>query len=267
MKRCVDSIGYGDIWENVHAKLLYLHGRPTLSKPPSRRLSPIEDTITFLEGCSSEHFFDFLELISQSGVGDADGFVDSINEFFDIDALPYFLTKSVYSPVRWIPFGESGHGYNGRELESYSQVISRERAILHDSVIEPTLTLLTNLAFTFANQELLGALADYRKAEYRDCVVKCCSSLESAMKIICDRKGWSYAGNADATALLTNILQRTNLAPFYKSHIQLIPIIRNELSSAHGAGTQPRVIPKHVAHFVINSTASAMLFLVEETNP
>ena len=86
------------------------------------------------------------------------------------------------------------------------------------------------------------------------------------MKVICVRKGWSHPQNADATVLLKTILSPTNLEPFFKSHIQIILItLRNELSSAHGAGTKQRDISNQVALFVINSTASTILLLVEET--
>ena len=133
--------------------------------------------------------------------------------------------------------------------------------------IEPTLTLLRGPDFEQANEEFLNALDDFRKEDYEDCVVKCESSFESVMKIICDRKGWTYSGEGEATKLLNTILPKTNLDSFYKKLLQLVPIIRNQKSSAHGGGSQPRVVERHIANFVINSTASAIQLLVEETNP
>ena len=48
--------------------------------------------------------------------------------------------------------------------------------------------LLRDKSFTSADQEFIEALEDYRKGDYGDCLTKCGSSLESTMKIICDRK-------------------------------------------------------------------------------
>ena len=62
-------------------------------------------------------------------------------------------------------------------------------------------------------------------------------------------------------------MEKTRLESFFKQPMMLIATIRNRLSSVHGAGTEPRDVPKHVAQYTINATASAILLLVEETNP
>ena len=105
------------------------------------------------------------------------------------------------------------------------------------------------------------------RAEYRDCVLKCGNSFESVMKIICDRKNWPYQQADAASRLLKTILPQTTLDTFYEQPIILIATIRNRYSTAHGAGTQQKIVPKHVANYVINATASAILLLVDETNP
>ena len=134
--------------------------------------------------------------------------------------------------------------------------------------IKPTLTFLqTHSAFVQADQEFLEALRHYRKGEYRDCVLKCGNSFESVMKIICNRKQWPYKQTDTAQKLLTTILSRSTLDSFFEQPIMLIATIRNRLSTAHGAGTQQKTVPKHVANYVINATASAILLLVDETNP
>ena len=67
--------------------------------------------------------------------------------------------------------------------------------------------------------------------------------------------------------LLDTIMSRTELKPFFKHSIMSIASIRNKLGSAHGAGTESRETPRHVAQYAINATASAILLLVNETNP
>ena len=254
-----DTFYGSQFWKDMHQRLQYVHGRQFLA---SRHLSdPLEDLANFLGECSDKHFLDFVELIFQPHEQSlsASKLVSVVNKFLQIDDLPYSLTDFVWVPVENEPYA--------KRLAAYPQIIRRENEVLHNIAIEPTLTFLRNPAFASANKEFLGALSDYRKGEFQDCVLKCNSSLESVMKVICDRKGWPYPGNADATTLLTLILPKTNLPSFYKNRLQVVPITRNEKSSAHGAGSQPRVVDKHVAGFIVNSTAAAILLLVEETSP
>lgn len=262
-----------EFWSDIHTKLQYLHGRPTLTG--NRVASVAEDAVNFLLQCSDEHFLDFVEMIFQIHGVTGDGeFVNTINTFFDVDGLPYRLTDFVYSPLKLIPASEMGlfsgksdGGIRGHTLESHPQVICLENEVIHEMAIEPTLTFLTHPAFIQANKEFLEALKDYRKGDFRDCVAKCGSSLESVMKVICDRKKWPYQQTDTASKLLKTILQQTTLDTFYEQPIILIATIRNRYSTAHGAGTQQKTVSKHVANYVINATASAILLLVDETNP
>ena len=259
-----------EFWSDIHTKLQFLHGRPTLT---GRRATPVaEDAISFLLDCSDEHFLDFVELIFTC----VNGFnlVKSVNEFFDVDGLPYRLTDFSFSPIRKVhpntiglPSSDPDLAIRASTLEAFPQVICVENEAVHEMAIEPTLTFLTHSAFVQANKEFLEALKHYRKREDRDCVLKCGNSFESVMKIICDRKQWPYQQTDTASNLLKTILPQTTLNTFYEQPIMLIATIRNRYSTAHGAGTQPKTVSKHVAQYVINATASAILLLVGETNP
>ena len=252
-------------WEAIHKRLQYLHGRQSLSAKRSPNF--LADLEHYFVECSDEDFLTFVETIFKTDefwheVNHENEFVSHVNEFLRQDSLPYTLTGFVYGQRTESLYGRD---QTVRYLSSYPQIIRREDEILHQTAIQPTLTLLADPAFNSANEEFLEGLGHYRKGEYKDCVTKCASSLESVMKVICDRKGWSHPGNAEATVLLNTILPKTNLPPFFKNPLQLVSIIRNELSSVHGAGTQTRTIERHMANFVINSTASTILLLVEET--
>ena len=259
-----------DFWSDIHTKLQYLHGRPTLT---GKRVASVEeDAVSFLLNCSDEYFLDFVELIFTC-VRDSN-LVKRVNEFFDVDGLPYRLTDFRFSPFRKVhpttiglPSSDPDAGIRASELEALPQVICVENEAIHERTIEPTLTFLTHPAFVQANKEFLEALKHYRKGEYRECVLKCGNSFESVMKIICDRKQWPYQHTDTAAKLLKTILPHTTLDTFYEQPIMLIATIRNRLSTAHGAGTQQKTVSKHVANYVINATASAILLLVDETNP
>ena len=273
-------------WSEIHDKLRYLHGRPSLTDIPG--ISTHEDVYSFLVQCSDKHFFDFVEMIFQSSLlwqlpkfvnsqdpypqaGNPQELVDSVNHFLEIDSLPYFLTGFVIprdkpvnaQEINRTPLRPSGPS----KIEAYPQVILRESYVLHTNAIEPALVLLTRPSLREASNEFLEALAHYRKAEYADCLSKCGSAFESVMKVICDRKSWPYKQSDTASTLLGTILPKTSLDSFFKEPLTLIATIRNRLSSAHGAGTEQRVVSKHVANYAINATASVVLLLVEETNP
>ena len=273
----LDSLNKAGFWSDMRKKLLYLHGLRNLSGGEAS--SAEEDVVRFLSNCSDEHFLDFVELIFKSRTRpksheNAARLISSVNEFFDVDGLPYRLIDPGVSSVREVAVATMRNSSDDSELnvnaatqKAFPHVICRENEVIYDFAIEPTLTLLTEPFFCQANEEFLEALEDYRKGDYRDCVAKCGSSLESVMKVICKRKGWTFSGDGEAAKLFKTILSQTNLEPFYDKLLQLVPIIRNQKSSAHGGGSQPRVVHKHIANFVINSTASAILLLVDETNP
>ena len=267
---------HSQFWQDIQNKLQYLHGRAIST---NTGVPAYNTTAPFVMQCSDEHFLDYIEMIFQSPViwdlyqtKSPHELVSDINHFFTIDDLPYHLTNFMFPSI-------SGRNYSGiairpplpsddpPQIERYPQIIRRDSSVLHSAAIEPTLTLLRQPEFQLANKEFLEALADFRNGDYADCVVKCGSSLESVMKIICNRNGWAYKECDTASVLLNNIRPRTTLEPFFDQPIILIATIRNRLSSAHGAGTQSRAVSKPVANYVINSTASAILLLVEVTNP
>ena len=255
IKLCKDKFHF-DFWSGVHSKLQYSHGREVLADTASDSFTFEEDdTISFLSQCGDEYFLDFTELVLQYDSFcelrvDPSQLVDAINEFFKADDLPYSLIDFVRSE---------------ESIDVYPQVIRLDNEVLHETAIEPTLKLLTNPVFASANEEFLGALKDYRHGDCSDCVTKCGSSLESVMKIVCEQNGWPYQQNDPAETLLNNIFPQTGLGRFFKQPIMLVATIRNKLSSAHGAGVEPREVPGHIAHYAINATAAAILLLVEET--
>lgn len=246
------------LWAEVYDKLLYSLGRQRLSA--QNAITWQNDLQTFLSDCDDKTFFDFIELsfkatsiwleldMQTGNQVNIDTLIDNVNTFLEIDGLPYYLTRFTISD-------------NG--IEEYPQFIRRDSEIIHQTAIEPALSLLSASDFREANKEFRGALEDHRQGDYRDCVVKCGSAFESVMKIICEQNGW-LAGR-DAGKLLSVVLSKTALPGFLKHPLIQIATIRNELGSAHGAGGEPRDVTQHLAQYTINMTASAILLLVEET--
>ena len=248
------------LWSEVYDKLLYSLGRQRLSE--QNAITWQNDLKTFLGDCNDKNVLDFIELSFKATLiwqeldmqtgnrVDVEALIDNLNTFLEIDGLPYYLTRFTFSD-------------NG--IETYPTFIRRDSDILHKRAIEPALSLLSASDFREANKEFRGALEDHRKGDYGDCVVKCGSSFESVMKIICEQRGWPP--QRDAGKLLNTVLSKTDLPKFLKQPLFQTATIRNELGSAHGAGDSPREVSKRLAQYTINVTASAILLLVEETKP
>jgi hypothetical protein len=264
------SVGKGDcnaeFWQEIHARLLMRTGRLQLSET-DRSWSGQEAT-KYVFHCSGEEFLDFLEDIFrvetffQVSIGD-DRLVDEVNYLLQIDKLPYHLTHFVKETVL-----ETGHRGAPRTVtytRAFPKVVMKENEVLHTMAVEPALTLLQQPHFLNANKEYLAALEDYRKGDLNDCIVKCCSAFESVLKVICDRKRWSYKQTDPASTLVKTVLSNTALDSYFEPLLLIIATLRNRLSSAHGAGTIAKRPPQHVAQYALNATASAIVLLVQET--
>ena len=255
---CQDNFYGPAFWEQVHRNLQYLYGRQILSRKGGR--DRLEDVGQFLFECSDDHFLDFVEMIFrhwEPGVNNQN-LVVAINGFLEIDSLPYAITEFVYQPTK------DSH-YRAMQLVEYPKVIKRENQILHSTAIQPALELLSNPGFGSANQEFLGALEDYRKGNFSECLTKCNSSFESVMKVICEQNGWPYNQNDTAGVLIKNLVPKTALGPSFEQQLLVVPTIRNRYSTSHGKGIISVDTPKHIGQYAINATASAILLLVNET--
>jgi hypothetical protein len=145
------------------------------------------------------------------------------------------------------------------------KVIMRESEALHSQAIQPVLQLLQRPEYKGANSEYLAALEDYRKNDFGDCLTKCGSAFESVLKIICHRKSWPYDPNKDtANALIKIFLANMKLDAFYEQMLMTTAVLRNRLSASRGAGPHSKSVPRHVALYALNVTASSILFMAQE---
>ena len=259
-------------WAEMHQALQHLYGRPLLSERGSL-YNANDDLMKHLDSCRTEEFFDFMELafklpVSPNLMPNSDDIVDAINEIFRVEDLPYELT-------RWISREEPRQGSPATGLSSggtqiittaLPQVIRVDETVPHEQGVRPALAALSAPHFSQANEEFLDALKKYRNGDYDDCLVDCGSALESVLKVLCDRRQWSYAQTDTLQKLLNAVLPNTNLDSFFSQPIMLVGTMRNKLSSAHGAGTKTRSVPRHIAQFALTSTAAAIILLVEEVD-
>jgi hypothetical protein len=255
----------GEFWHEIRERILMRTGQLQLSDIDRGDGS---ETMRYVYNCSGEEFLDFLEDIfraetfCQVSIGD-DKLVDEVNPLLQQDKLAYHLTHFVKETVT--ETGRFGSPHLATYTRAVPKIVMKENEVLHANAVEPVLTLLQQPHFLNANNEYRAALEDYRKGDLNDCIVKCCSAFESVLKIICDRKRWSYKQTDTASVLVKTVLSKTALDGYFESLFLIIATLRNKLSSAHGAGTIPKQPTRHVAQYALNATVSAIVLLVQET--
>ena len=251
---------YSEPWTVIHKDLQRLYGNHWL-------IDGIQDPTPvgmgqFFERCTDDQWFDFIELFLYHS--ESEELVNEINTCLREDDLPFFLTGYVQERCE----EDISVGYKGYVVKTlhYPHIIRRDSELLHETAIQPAITLLANPAFKVPNDEFLDALEYYRKGDYKVCLTQVNSAFESVVRVICERNRWKTKRNDPSVAdLLKIIFEKTEMDPKVKPFINQIVVIRSEEGNAHGGGTQERRPSEHMAKYVINVTASAILLLIAET--
>ncbi len=163
-------------------------------------------------------------------------------------------------------FKEHGVGYQFTNR----QIIRIDSEFTHTEIVKPALRLLGQKQYAGAQQEFLKAHEHYRKGNAKEALNECLKAFESVMKAICDKRGWSYGKNATAKPLIQVCFDNGLIPSFWQSHYSSlrnilessVPTGRNKLSG-HGQGTTPEAVPDHLVAYMLNMTASAIVFLSE----
>ena len=142
---------------------------------------------------------------------------------------------------------------------------------MHDSIITVTLDLTNNKIFENSNVEFLSALEHFRERRYMECLNDCLKSYETTLKIVCTQNKWTYdedhatISNLIDICIANNLFQKHLLSEFASLSSLLkngSATIRNK-NSAHGRGPIKKVIPKHLASFMIYLTGSTINFIID----
>ena len=163
-------------------------------------------------------------------------------------------------------FREHGVGY---QYDS-GQVIRVDSELIHSEVVKPALRLLGQKHYAGAQQEFLKAHDHYQKGNSKEALNCCLNAFESAMKAICDKRGWGYDKNETSKSLIQRCFDNELVPSFWQQQYSSlrsllessVPTGRNKLSG-HGQGTKPVPVPNHLVAYMLHMTASAILFLAE----
>jgi AbiJ N-terminal domain 4 len=150
------------------------------------------------------------------------------------------------------------------------QLIRIDNQMVHQEVIKPAIQLLFDEGFDTASNEFLQAHEHYRKGEYSDAIVDAGRAFESTMKIICDKKSYSYSQRDTASSLIHKLVTNNLIPSNLQNHFNHLwntlscglPTIRNA-NGGHGQGVQETQVPESLVNFSINLAASNIVFLVK----
>lgn len=149
------------------------------------------------------------------------------------------------------------------------KIIKYNSSYLQEEVVEPALKLINNEIFSGAEREFRQALEDYRQDNNIAALNSCGRALESTIKIICDLNKWNYTPK-DTAGRLINICKDNNLFEdcFYGEANSLVEILANGAprlrngKSGHGSGSQEKEIPDFYVDYMIHTTATVIIFLI-----
>ena len=166
-------------------------------------------------------------------------------------------------------FKEHGVGYQFEE----NSIIRVDSQFAHAIAIKPAINLIQKKGYEGVNKDFMAAFEHYRHGRNSSAMNECLKAFESTMKVICEKNKWDYAKNATASPLI-DVCLRNGLVPDYwsaqfkslKAILESsVPTGRNKESS-HGQGSERTEIPNYLVSYMINMTASAIVFLVSASN-
>ena len=163
-------------------------------------------------------------------------------------------------------FNEHGIGF---QFES-GELIRVDSQFIHSAVVKPVLSVLKDKMYKGANEEFLKAHEHYRHQRNKECLNESLKSFESVMKVICTKHKWTFKPNDTAKSLIS-VCFKEGLVPSYlqsqftslRSVLESgVPTVRNKLGG-HGQGAQTITVSEEMTRYVLNLTASNILFLTE----
>jgi hypothetical protein len=156
-----------------------------------------------------------------------------------------------------------GYEYDG-------EIIRIDTELVHAEAVKPALELLRDKRYAGAEQEFRSAFEHYRKGKTKEALTDALKSIESTMKVICDKRGWTVAPTDTAKKLIEVCLANGLIPTYWQNHFTTlrsmlessVPTARNK-TSGHGQGVTIQQVPDYLASYVLHMTASTIVFLVK----
>lgn len=223
--------------------------------------NPKKQCIEFIQQAKADHVLDIVELSFKI----IDRQIRRMNQY---EQKQHGISQDPDNAISELNhrFFEHGLGYQYQNGE----IIRVDSQYIHEEVVKTALTLIHEEGFQGAEDEFRKAHEHYRHGRSKEALNEALKALESTAKSICSERKWTYASNATAKVLIDVIFQNGLIVPELQSHFTAlrsvlesgVPTIRNK-QGGHGQGLTVKVVPEHLVGFILHSSASAIVFLIQ----
>lgn len=150
------------------------------------------------------------------------------------------------------------------------QLIRIDNQFIHKEVVINALSVLNSGDFKGAQEEFLQAHNEYLHRNNQNALVNALKSIESTIKIICNKQHWQYNATDTIKKLLQICFDHQLIPDFWQSHMNGlraileggVPTARNKLGG-HGQGCEIVEVPDYLVAYVLHMTASTIVFLAD----
>lgn len=156
----------------------------------------------------------------------------------------------------------------GYQFEGNSMV-RVDSQFAHAIAIKPAINLIQKKEYENVNKEFMAAFEHFRHGQNASAMNECLKAYESAMKIICRKNNWSHSASATASTLIDVCINNGLVPVYWLAHFEgLKSVLKSSIltprnkESAHGSGLEIKDIPDYLVSYMINTTASTILFLI-----
>lgn len=257
------SYGCSDLWNAMHDAFAREKGL--------KKLGSYECTWNTSYG--EYNIEEYLDCSSNTDVLDFIDFIFSIFNKVLRETKPdrqydYDSKKKVDDAIEELNFRFKQHKL-GYEFVN-GEIIRIDTTLIHNNIIKPALKLIYDEDFSGAEEEMRRAFECRRKADNKNAILEAGKAFESTMKVICDKKGYTYDKDKDTAQKLIETLEINGFYPAYmKAHLTSIrttlktgvPVVRNK-NSGHGQGSTVIDVPDEFAEYAINLAAANIVLLV-----
>ena len=156
-------------------------------------------------------------------------------------------------------FLEHGVGYE----YSSGQIIRIDSLYHHTKIVRPVLYMLSKPMYEGAEQEFRAAHEHYQQggdSNYKACLNESFKAFESCIKAICHKRDWPFNKKCPVGPLIKLVIREKLVPEGSGCSLKSVATLRNEMG-AHGQGIKKAPVPKHIAEYALNLTASSILLL------
>ncbi len=155
----------------------------------------------------------------------------------------------------------------GYQFEN-GEIMRIDSLVTHQEIVKPALVLLTEKAFSKANDDFMTAHRHYRSGDWKDSVTASNRAFESMLKAICDAESWKYEKGDRATELVSKVSSKGlfthDFDKSFTAYIAMLktglPTVRND-AGGHGESLAASAVTPEIARFALNLTATNICFL------